>query len=346
MLSGSKEAIGRFVKWGTLLLLVCLALAYPWLFPNPYLRFVGVMTVMYMGLATSWNLMAGNTGYVSLGHSAFFGVGAYFTGIMIVRFDMPPFAMVAAAGVFVGLFAIVIGWLALRTRDASFVIVTLALVYIMLLLAQGWRGLTGGSSGLSLPRMEGIGREDAHVPFYFAFLILLAVVLFTTWWIGRSKFGMGLVAIRGDEDKAAALGVNTDLYKLIAFVLSAGFTGIGGGIYVYWFSYIEPFFVFSITIGVNMILMALLGGTRSLFGPALGALLLVPGTQYLIGEYGSTQLHVVLTGLLLGAIVMVLPMGIIPSLRSAAAHLWSASSGASSAATCTESDEVAEGVGR
>ena len=346
MLRGSEAPIWQLLMKVLLLgAAIIFAVAYPWLFPNPYLRFVGVLTVMYMALSTSWNIMGGYTGYVSLGHSAFFGIGAYFGGIMMVRSGLPPFLMAAAAGLFVAVAAVGVGWVALRTRDASFVIVTLALVYVTSLLAQGWRGLTGGSSGLSVPRLEGLGREDTHVPFYFAFLVLLGLVLVTSWWIGRSKFGMCLVAIREDEDKAAAVGVNTDLYKLIAFVVSAGFVGIGGGIYVYWFSYIEPFFVFGIIIGVNMILMSLLGGTRTLLGPALGALLIIPGREYLIGEYGGTQLHVVLTGLLLAVVVLLLPEGIIPSLGNLVSRLRSRLVGVPVSATGIESDALSE-VGR
>jgi branched-chain amino acid transport system permease protein len=280
---------------------------------NPYYRFVGTMTVMSAALAMSWNIMGGLTGYISLGHSTFFGIGAYFTGLTVVNFDLPPFAMAAAAGLFVGLVAIPIGYLALRTRDASFVIVTLALVYITGLLAQAWRGLTRGSLGLSLPRLEGLEREAVHIPFYFAFLVLLGLVVLVTWWIRRSRFGMGLNAVREDEDKAEMLGVNTDIYKLIAFALSASFVGIGGGIYAYWFSYLDPNFVFDISIGVNMILMALLGGVRSLFGPLLGALIVVPTSEYFLAEFGASQLHLLATGLLLGIIVLVMPQGIIPA---------------------------------
>jgi branched-chain amino acid transport system permease protein len=293
---------------------VCaVALAYPAIMTNPYYRFVGTMTVMSAALAMSWNIMGGLTGYISLGHSTFFGIGAYFTGLTVVNFDLPPFAMAAAAGLFVGLVAIPIGYLALRTRDASFVIVTLALVYITGLLAQAWRGLTRGSLGLSLPRLEGLEREAVHIPFYFAFLVLLGLVVLVTWWIRRSRFGMGLNAVREDEDKAEMLGVDTDIYKLIAFALSASFVGIGGGIYAYWFSYLDPNFVFDISIGVNMILMALLGGVRSLFGPLLGALIVVPTSEYFLAEFGASQLHLLATGLLLGIIVLVMPQGIIPT---------------------------------
>lgn len=311
----------RAVGPAALALCVILAVAYPWLAANPYYRFVGTLTVMSMALATAWNIMGGYTGYISLGHSAFFGIGAYFTGITVVRLDLPPFAMAAAAGLFLAILALPIGYLALRTRGASFVIVTLALVYISGLLAQAWRGLTGGSVGLSLPRLERLGREDVHVPFYFAFLILFIMVLAVSWWIGHSKFGMGLVAIREDEDKAESVGVNTMLYKLVAFCLSAAFVGIGGGVYAYWFSYLDPNFVFDIIIGVNMILMALLGGVRSLFGPALGALLVVPSTEYLVAEFGATQIHLFATGLLLAAIVLLMPHGIIPAVRDLVSRL-------------------------
>ncbi|MGH2774524.1 MAG: branched-chain amino acid ABC transporter permease [Actinomycetota bacterium] len=295
---------------------VLLAVSYPWLATNPYYRFVGTMTVMSMALAMSWNIMGGFTGYVSLGHSAFFGLGAYFTGVTVTRLDLPPFAMVVVAGLFVALLAVPIGYLALRTRNASFVIVTLALVYITLLLAQAWRGLTGGMTGLSLPRLEGFEREEVHIPFYFAFLILLAVVFLVTWWISRSRFGMGLIAIREDEDKAEMLGVNTDIYKLTAFIASASFVGIGGGIYAYWFSYIDPTFVFDVGIGLNMILIALFGGVRSIFGPMLGALIIVPSSEYFLAQYGASQLHLMATGLLLGIVVVLMPQGIIPAVES------------------------------
>jgi branched-chain amino acid transport system permease protein len=312
----SATAGRRLVATGTILVVAGLAVLYPWLMGNPYYRFVGTMTAMYAALAMAWNIMGGFTGYISLGHSAFFGLGAYFTGITVTRFDLPPFAMAAVAGLFVAALAIPIGYLALRTRDASFVIVTLALVYITGLLAQAWRGLTGGNIGLSLPRLEGIDREFAHVPFYFAFLVLLAAVFAVNWWIARSRFGMGLVAIREDEAKAEMLGVNTDIYKLIAFVLSAAFVGIGGGVYAYWFSYLDPNFVFDISIGVNMILMALLGGVRSIYGPLLGALIIVPSTEYFLAKYGASQIHLLATGLLLAIVVLVMPQGVIPSFQS------------------------------
>jgi branched-chain amino acid transport system permease protein len=301
--------------------LAALAVAYPVLVENPFYRYLGTLTVMYMALAMGWNLMGGATGYVSLGHTAFFGLGAYLTGLSVVRLGLPPFPMTIVAGVAVTIFAIGVGYAALRTRGASFVIVTLALVYILGLVAQGWRDVTGGSIGLSLPTIEGFGARDLHVPFYYAFLLLLAVVTASAWWIGRSKFGMGLRAIREDEDKAESLGVDTMRFKVVAFALSAGFVGVGGGLYAYWFRHLDPIFVFDIVIGVNMILMALIGGMRTLWGPILGALLIAPGSELIAARLGETQIHLFATGLLLAVVVLLMPEGIIPSLRQLAVRL-------------------------
>lgn len=295
------------------IVVVVVLAAAPWLLTTSYYRYIATLTVMYMALATGWNLMGGLTGYMSLGHSAFFGLGAYFTGLVANATGIQPFLVAGAAGVFVGFVAAAVGFVALRVRGASFVIVTLSLVYIGGLTAQAWRGLTGGSSGLTLPSL-GVGGGLSHVPFYYAFVLLLLIVLATTAWLRRSSFGMGLAAIREDEDKAEALGIDTRTYKLVAFSLSAAFVGVGGGLYAYWRVFLDPIFVFGILIGVTMILVSLLGGIRTLWGPVLGAALFTPGSYWLLTHV--PDYHLLLTGLLLGAVVLLLPEGIIPSLTA------------------------------
>lgn len=292
-----------------------LLIAYPFALNNSYFRYVGVVTLMYACLSTSWSIMGGFTGYVSLGHSAFFGLGAYITGLSVVNLGVPGFAAAVLAGVVVAVAAVAIGYVALRVRGASFVIVTIALVYITNLLAQGWRTLTGGSQGLRIPSPLSLPRSERHLVFYFVFLLLLAVVLGLWWFIGQSKFGMGLRAVREDEDKAESLGVPTTSFKVAAFALSAGFTAIGGGLYGLWFGRLDPIFVFAIIVGANMVLMALLGGVRYMLGPTLGAFIIAPSTEYFLNAYGGTQLHVVLSGLLLAVVVLAMPDGIIPAVR-------------------------------
>jgi branched-chain amino acid transport system permease protein len=294
---------------------VALLALYPVVVSNAYFRYVGVLVVMYMALATSWNLMGGFTGYVSLGHSAFFGLGAYAAGLLVTRLAWPNIPAVLAAGVLLTIFGAAIGYVALRVRGASFVIVTIALVYISNLVVQGWRGLTGGSMGLTIPSGFDVSRAAGHQIFYWMFCALLLTVLLLWWFVDRSKFGMGLKAIREDEDKAQSLGVDTTGFKLTAFALSAGLTGVGGGLYASWFGFLDPIFAFSILIGANLVLMSLLGGIRTLWGPVLGALIVIPSTEYFIVRFGASQLHLVATGLLLGIVVLTMPDGIIPTVQ-------------------------------
>lgn len=304
----------RFGKPALVLLGAALIASYPWLVPNSYLVYAGVLTMMFAGLATSWNLVGGFTGYVSLGHSAFFGLGAYGTGLLITRAGWPWVLSIVAAGLGVGVFAVIVGIAAMRVRGASFVIVSIALVAAVNLLAQGWRSLTGGSVGLRVPTQYGeLTRLEAHYLFFYLFMGLLALTLLTWWFMDRSRFGTGLKAIREDEDKAESLGVPTAGFKVVAFALSALFVAFGGGLYAVWFRNLDPIFVFSILIGSYMVLMSLLGGVRYLFGPLLGAAIVAPAGEFFLLRLGETQIHLTAMGLLLGVVVLFMPEGIIPA---------------------------------
>ena len=217
-------------------------------------------------------------------------------------------------GLLVAVLAVPIGFASLRVRGASFVIASIALVLILLLVFQSWSSVTGGSNGLVVPRpFPDLLRPDHHYRFFYFYLALLAGALLVWWVIDRSRFGMGLKAIREDEDKAQALGVPTFAYKLIAFVVSAFFTALGGGMYALWFGDLDPVFQFSILIGAYMVLMSLLGGVRSLFGPLLGALVVGFALEYFKLNLGDSQAHLVATGLLLAVVVLFMPDGVIPA---------------------------------
>lgn len=302
-------------KLAALVTLAAAAVLYPLLATNSYLLYAGTLTLMFALIATGWNLMGGFTGYISLGHSAFFGVGAYAAGLTITRLDWPYVLAVVFAAVFVAILAAGIGYVALRVRGASFVIVTIALVYISGMIAQGWRGLTGGSFGLRVPTFMDLGRVENHRFFFFVFLVLLVGALLLWSWVDRSKFGMGLKAIREDEDKAEALGVPTTAYKIVAFSMSASVVAVGGALYAIWFGTIDPIFVFEILLSANMVLMSLLGGVRHLWGPVLGAMVVAPSTEFFLIQLGETQVHLVATGLLLGFVVLVMPDGLIPAIQ-------------------------------
>ncbi len=308
----------RVAKGVALAAAAAAVLLFPHLAADPFILSVGVVIASYAVLATSWNFVGGFTGYISLGHAAYYGVGAYATALLIIKADVPPFVALVVGALMVALLAIPIGFAALRVRGASFVIVSIALVLILLLVFQSWGSFTGGSNGLRVPRPFGadVLRPEQHLRFFYLHIVLLSLALLVWWVIDRSRFGAGLKAIREDEDKAESLGVPTVKYKLIAFVISAFFTALGGGLYALWFGFLDPIFQFSILIGSYMVLMALLGGVRSLFGPAIGAVIVGVALEFFKSRYGDTQLHLVATGLLLAMVVLFMPDGIIPALTN------------------------------
>ncbi len=308
----------RVAKGVALVVGVVLVLLFPRMAADPFILSVGVVIASYAVLATSWNFVGGFTGYISLGHAAYFGVGAYATTLLITKADVPSFLAWFLAALLVAVGAIPIGIAALRVRGASFVIVSIALVLILLLVFQSWSSFTGGSNGLRVPRpfSEDVLRPEQHERFFYLHVALLSVALLLWWAIDRSRFGAGLKAIREDEDKAQSLGVATFTYKLVVSVISAFFTALGGGLYALWFGSLDPIFQFSILIGAYMVLMSLLGGVRSLFGPVLGAVIVGYAIEFFKVRYGDTQMHLVATGLLLGLVVLFMPDGIIPAATS------------------------------
>ena len=316
--TGSRSRGSMILKAVGLVLLAAAVLSFPSVAANPFILSVGVVIMSYACLATSWNFVGGFTGYISLGHASYSGLGAYATGLLVIHTSMNPWLAMLLAGLVVAVLAVPIGIASLRVRGASFVIVSIALVLILLLVFQSWGSFTGGSNGLRVPRPFGpeVLRPEQHERFFYLHAALLAVALLVWWLIDRSRFGMGLKAIREDEDKAQALGVPTFTYKLIAFVVSAFFTALAGGMYALWFGFLDPIFQFSILVGSYMVLMSLLGGIRSLFGPFLGAVIVGYAVEYFKNQYGDSQFHLVAMGLLLGLVVLFMPDGIIPAATS------------------------------
>jgi branched-chain amino acid transport system permease protein len=306
----------RVAKWGALLLVVALAVSLPLYESDPATVNIAVFTVMYVGLATAWNIMGGYTGYVSLGHAAFFGFGAYAFGLVLAHLGIQagyePFLFIPIAGALTVVLALVIGWIALRTRAATFVIVTIAMMFMVQLLAENLTGLTGGGSGLSFPVPPWSG-DFFDTPFYYAMLVMAVVSLAISWWIRRSKFGLGLLAIRDDEDKALAVGVPAHAYKLTAFVISAGLVGMIGAVYGYYVTYIYPQYAIDPLVGISMVLMVFLGGLGTLWGPVLGAVILEPAQLWLAYNFGASLLYLVFYAAVFLLVILLLPRGIVPS---------------------------------
>jgi branched-chain amino acid transport system permease protein len=299
-----------------LVAVLAVALLLPEISPDPATTNIAVFTVMYVGLATAWNIMGGYTGYISLGHAGFFGFGSYALGLLLAKLGVAggyePFLFVPVAGVLTAVLAAVVGWFALRTRAATFVIVTIAFMFMLQLLAENLTSLTGGGAGLAFPNPPWRG-SFFNIPFYYAMLALALVGLAASWWIRRSKFGLGLLAIRDDEDKALAVGVPARAFKLTAFVISAALVGMIGGVYGYYVTFIYPQFVVDPLIGISMVLMVFLGGLGTLWGPVLGALILEPAQLWLAYNYGASRLYLVLYSAVFLLVILFMPRGIIPS---------------------------------
>ncbi len=326
-----------------LLALLALLLAFPLLFPDPAVTTIAIFALLFAGATTAWNLFSGYTGYVSLGHAVFYGVGGYALALLCKDWNIQggyvPFLLLPLVGLIASVFAIPLGWIALRTRRHIFVVITIAMFYIFQLLAYNLPGITNGSAGMFLPSPPwDVG--FFNTPFYYASLIVLLLCIGVSWWVRNSKFGLGLLAIRDDEDRALGLGVNTGAYKLVAYVLSAFFVGMVGALVGYFIGSLYPPFAFTPVFDVTVALMAFLGGVGTLVGPIVGALLLEPLQQYLTVQVGIVGLDLILFGALLLSVILLLPEGIVPTLRRRWVK-WTASRSATSLVTSTKGKEKA-----
>jgi ABC-type branched-subunit amino acid transport system ATPase component/ABC-type branched-subunit amino acid transport system permease subunit len=287
-------------------------LLFPFLSNDLFYQNMVILSLIFAIGASGLNIISGYGGYISLGQSAFLGVGAYTVGLLAVRVDTSPFVWVPLAGVVGALFALLLGLVAMRTRGHAFVILTIAFLLLTQLVLLNWRSLTKGSSGLSLPLAQW---DPAYQnwPFYYALAALLAVSVLLSWRIRRSKLGMGLIAMREDEDKAATVGISTPTYKMAGFVASAVTLSMAGGIYAYYLNFIDPRGMFDIVISVQIILSVLLGGRATLWGPVLGAFIIEPLNELANQQLGGGNSRLLIFGGLMALVVLFMPRGIVPT---------------------------------
>ena len=292
--------------------------AFPFVFSAQWIVNIALFTLMYAGLATSWNLLGGYSGYLSLGHAAFFGIGAYAMAIRFTHVGIgagyKPFLVLPLVGLAVAVISLPIAWVALRVRAATFAIVTLTLLFVVQQLAFNLHHLTGGSQGLAIPPPT-FPADTFDNPFYFAMEGAFALALLICWWVRDSKLGLMLFAIRDDEDRAEGVGVRTTGVKLIAFAASVGLTGMIGAIWAYYIGFIYPQFAVDPLVTIGAVLMTFLGGKGTLWGPALGAFILVPVQQYMAYKLGASELYLLGYAGVFLVIMLLLPRGIIPSLK-------------------------------
>jgi ABC-type branched-subunit amino acid transport system ATPase component/ABC-type branched-subunit amino acid transport system permease subunit len=313
-----RRPVDRVPKGHAVALLALLVLVlYPAFRPyDTYYQTVLCITFLLGVQAVSWNIISGYAGYVSLGHSAFLGIGSYTAAILAERSGVNPLWMAPIGGVVAVVTATLLGLVVLRTRGHAFVIITIALLLSAQIVAVNWRSLTNGSDGITLD-LPPWSRDIQNLPFYYLFLGLFFLTVVFSALIRRTKLGTGLVAIREDEGKAGAVGVNTTRYKVTAFAASAFFIGVAGGVYAYFLTFLNPVGAFTILGSVTIVLAALAGGRGTLYGPVVGAFIVGIG-QEMATVYGGSSSRVLLFGVALMLIVLFLPAGLLPTLEG----LW------------------------
>jgi branched-chain amino acid transport system permease protein len=273
----------------------------------------GINALILATLAQSWNIIGGYTGYPSFGNSVFYGLGGYGVAVGMVQFQLP-FAAGLALGVFLAvLFAFLLGLPVLRLRGHYFAIATLGLAEVMTAIVSNLE-IAGRNIGLILPLLKG------DTLFFELSLALLVITTMTVAWISRSRFGFGLIAIRENEEAAAVMGVNTTLYKILAFALCSIFAAIAGGIHAYWITYLDPTSAFDITLNVKMIIMAVFGGPGTIFGPVLGAFVLSAISEVLATKV--TSLAGIFFGLVIVAAIVFMPRGLADLVRRFRQQGW------------------------
>jgi branched-chain amino acid transport system permease protein len=282
-----------------------------------------VFTLMYAVMSSAWNLLGGFAGYPSLGHAAFFGVGAYAVTLWFqhhgIHSGYEPFLLLPAIGIGAALIGLPVAAIAMRTRSDVFAIVTITLLFVAQTLAFNLRSLTGGAQGASIAAAP-FSAATYERPFYDVLLILLAVAMGLTWASMRSKVGLSLAAVRADEDKAAGIGVRVQAVKLLAFCVSVGLTAMVGAVWAYYEGFIYPQFAIDPLITIAIVLMTFLGGRATLWGPVIGAFILELAQQYLAYSLGGSQFYLIAYALVFLVVMLLMPRGIVPSIQERLRH--------------------------
>jgi branched-chain amino acid transport system permease protein len=298
---------------------ILLLLAAPLLTGNSFYQHLMIMVLFWTLLGASWNLLGGFAGQVSFGHATFLGIGAYTTMVFFLSLQLSPWLGMLAGGVLGALFALPIGLICFRLRGPYFALATLAVAEIVRLVALNWEQLTAGPMGLlitTLPQISMAGRTidwESKIPFYYLAVALTLFAMGLTYAVSRSRLGAYLTAVREDIDSAEAAGIDTVRTRVIALVLSAFVVGLAGGFYALYFRYIDPDAVFAISLSIEMVFIAVVGGLATTAGPIVGALVLVG-----IGEIFRERFqvgHLIFYGLFMMFIIRYLPEGIWGRLR-------------------------------
>ncbi len=289
-----------------------------------------ILVFMWGAFAGAWNILSGYAGMTSLGHNAFFGIGAYTSTLLFLRYGLTPWLGMFAGGLLAMTVGLLVGIVCFRLRSHYFALATLAFGEVCSILALSWRSLTGGAEGLALPIEPNLYNYafDSKLPYVYIGLVLCAGVTGICYYIENSKLGYYLTAFKENEDAARALGVNTGRVRLIAMALSSFLSAIIGTFYAQYVVYIDPSSVIRLPISIQVALFAIVGGVGTVFGPIIGAAIFIPITIGLRAWLGTSipGLYMIIYGVILVVIMLYMPDGIYGKIKNRRAAVGPANS--------------------
>ena len=273
-----------------------------------------VLILIWGASAAAWNVAGGYAGQVSLGHSAFFGLGAYAAALLGTRWELSPWLGLAVGALVATTMGLVIGYLSNRLRGPYFVLATIAFSQVLLIVGSRWRGFTSGSEGIPVPFRPGfwtLGIADKRV-WVWIVLTLAGLVYLAELYLERSRRGYQLAAVREDEDAALSLGVPARRLKVAAITVSAALTAACGALWAQYVGFVDPSYVFSLDLSVRFALAAIIGGLGTALGPFLGAALVTSVETYLRAQFGGIGAGLVGIYLIIYGVILILVVRFVP----------------------------------
>ena len=294
-------------RLGFLILSLAVIIIIPFIVPTYYAHIL-IIVLMWVTLASAWNLLGGYAGCVSFGHAFFFGIGAYGGGILYHHWGISPWFGMIVGPVTAALLSIPIGWITFRLRGPYFALGMLAVAEITRILFINMKDVTNGAVGIMISRTWG----GQKLQYYFIILGISIATITTIYFLLNSKFGYYFLSIREDQDAAEALGIPTIKYKIYALIPSAFFTGLGGAFYMNYMAYIEPSVVFNLEgISIMVILCVMLGGAGTFFGPSIGAIFYVVLAELFRIIPIIKSAHVLIFALIVIGVIIFIPEGVL-----------------------------------
>lgn len=311
---------GRGLRYALHGALLAAALVYPFVFRQPFPQDLAIKVFLFGGLASAWNILGGFTGQVSLGNAIFFGVGAYAAAVVQTQWGWTPWSgMLLGMGSAIGI-GVLIGYPCFRLKGHYFAMATLAIGEVISILFMNWPWM-GASIGVYIPLRDDTWKYfqfgTTKLPYYYVTLAFLAATVALSALIRRSRSGYYFRAIREDQDAARSLGVPARGYKLAAMGISAALTSLGGSLYAQYVLFIDPHSVFPMMLSIQVVLIAILGGVGTIWGPVVGAMVLIPLSEFTriyIGGTGS-GLDLIAYGLLIVVLSVIQPRGVLGFFR-------------------------------